>query len=240
MSDLVIREVKRGIWTFSRPFLRAPFIPIGGRSTAIKMNDGSVFLFASTKADEETLTKIKEIGTVKYIVAPDLGHYLNLHAFSEAFPDAKVIGVDGVEPKVPGVRFAGVYGKDPEGTVYGYEDEIEAVYFSAFENKDVAFYHKASKTLVEADLLFNLPAHEQYSKSKDSGSSWVPGLGSLHPFTWLHRTMIGSLAKDIQANSAHAKADNAWDFDTIIPCHGDVITARAKESWADVWAKYLQ
>jgi hypothetical protein len=154
-----------------------------------------------------------------------------------------VIGVDGVEPKVPGVKFAGVYGKDPEGTLYGYEDEIEAVYFSAFENKDVAFYHKASKTLVEADLLFNLPAHEQYSKSKDrsvacvaclqvlkkcvtdcyfphSGSSWVPGVGSLHPFSWVHRTAIGSLAKDVQANSAHAKAVNAWDFDTIIPCHG--------------------
>ncbi len=31
------------------------------------MDDGSVFLFASTKADEETLTKIKEIGAVKFV-----------------------------------------------------------------------------------------------------------------------------------------------------------------------------
>lgn len=34
-------------------------------------------------------------------------------------------------------------------------------YFSGFKNKDVAFFHPASKTMIEADLLFNLPATEQ-------------------------------------------------------------------------------
>ena len=34
-------------------------------------------------------------------------------------------------------------------------------YFSGFKNKDVAFVHKPSKTLIEADLLFNMPALEQ-------------------------------------------------------------------------------
>jgi hypothetical protein len=34
-------------------------------------------------------------------------------------------------------------------------------YFPGHKNKEVAFFHKASKTLLEADLLSNLPAHEQ-------------------------------------------------------------------------------
>jgi len=34
-------------------------------------------------------------------------------------------------------------------------------YFSGFKNKDVAFLHQASKTLIEADLLLNLPCKEQ-------------------------------------------------------------------------------
>lgn len=34
-------------------------------------------------------------------------------------------------------------------------------FFSGFKNKDVAFFHPESKTLVQADLLFNLPATEQ-------------------------------------------------------------------------------
>jgi len=36
-------------------------------------------------------------------------------------------------------------------------------YFSGFTNKDVAFFHPASKTMVQADLLFNLPCTEQVS-----------------------------------------------------------------------------
>ena len=34
-------------------------------------------------------------------------------------------------------------------------------FFSGFKNKDVAFFHPESKTLVQADLLFNLPCYEQ-------------------------------------------------------------------------------
>jgi len=240
MSDLVIREVKPGVWIFSRPFLRAPFIPYGGRSTAIKLNDGSVWLFASTKADEETVTKMKEIGPVKYIVAPDVVHWLNLKDFSQAFPEAKVIGVDGLEVKVPSeVHFSGLYGKDPEGTKYGFEDEIEAQYFSAFENKDVAFFHKASKTVIEADLLFNFPPTEQYSKSSESGTTWVPLVGRIAPYSWVHKQLVGALAKDIPTNAKHAKVVDSWDFDTIIPCHGNVVDTNAKEAWRSVWAKYL-
>lgn len=133
-----------------------------------------------------------------------------------------------------------MYGKDPEDTLYGFEDEISAQYFSGFENKDVAFFHKASKTVIEADLLFNFPPTEQYSKSKEryivsqslnmlkvfadeelcSGKTWVPLVGSIAPGSWAHKQLIGGLAKDIKTNSRDAKVVESWDFDTIIPCHG--------------------
>lgn len=36
-------------------------------------------------------------------------------------------------------------------------------YFSGFVNRDVAFLHASSRTLIQADLIFNLPATEQVS-----------------------------------------------------------------------------
>jgi hypothetical protein len=83
-------------------------------------------------------------------------------------------------------------------------------YFSGFQNKDVAFLHKASKTLIVADLLMNLPAKEQvnmalppmltarnslsykqYSKSKQSTKSHF--IGDLHPYRPLYQKMLWTL-----------------------------------------------
>ncbi|KAG8863991.1 hypothetical protein FRB96_006864 [Tulasnella sp. 330] len=238
-SDLVIREVTPGIWTFSRPFQRAPFMPFGGRSTAITLQDGSVWLLASTKVDDETLTKLREIGPVKYIIAPDLGHWLNLQKFTEAFPDAKVIGVAGLETKVPGVKFAGLYGKDPADTLYGYEPEIIGHYFSDFQNRDVAFFHAPSRTLIEADLLFNLPPTEQYSKSKESGKTWLPIISNLSPWKGQHRLFLKPISKG-PAMKDDAKLVAGWDFDRVIPCHGDVIETKGNDAWRSAYANFLK
>jgi len=45
--------------------MRSGFIPFGGRSTAIKLRNGGVWVLASTPLDDETKTKIDELGEVK-------------------------------------------------------------------------------------------------------------------------------------------------------------------------------
>jgi hypothetical protein len=48
-----------------RPFARFGMIPVGGRSTAIRMTDGGVWVMASTPLTPETKAKLSEIGPVK-------------------------------------------------------------------------------------------------------------------------------------------------------------------------------
>ena len=49
-----------------RPFSRFGLVPIGGRSTAIKLKAGGVWVLASTPLDTETKTRIDALGPVKY------------------------------------------------------------------------------------------------------------------------------------------------------------------------------
>jgi len=238
-DETIIREVTAGVWTFSRPFARFGFIPFGGRSTAIQLESGGVWILASTPLDDPTKAKIKELGEVKYIMAADSGHYLFISDFKKEFPGAKVIVVDPLHEKLKGkVEIAGTYGIDDPHTEYGFESEIGACYFSGFLNHDVAFHHRASKTLIEADLLFNLPGHEQYSKS----SSFLGHLGLfniLSPGSSTHHSMTNSLAKDKEAMKRDAKIVAAWDFERIIPCHGDVIEVHGKKAWTDTYKDFL-
>lgn len=49
-----------------RPFARFGVWPVGGRSTAIKLSSGGVWVLASTPLDTETKAKLQEMGPVKY------------------------------------------------------------------------------------------------------------------------------------------------------------------------------
>ncbi|KAB5591583.1 Transcription elongation regulator 1 [Ceratobasidium theobromae] len=236
MSDIVIREVTQNIWTFSRPFARFGILPFGGRSTAIRLQSGDVWVLASTPLSDETKAKLNELGLVKYICAPDAVHHMFIPEYKKEYPQAKVIGVPALVEKNKGViEFDGVYGRDPVGTKYGYEPEIQACYFSGFENQDVAFLHVSSRTLIEADLLLNLPGREQYSKTKASPT--IPFISLLVPSSRLHKSFVWSAGVDKAAMSRDAKTVSSWDFDRLIPCHGDVIETGAKAVWNEVYKR---
>ncbi|KAF9003371.1 hypothetical protein BDQ17DRAFT_1305718 [Cyathus striatus] len=238
MSETVIREVATGVWTFSRPFARFGIIPMGGRSTALRLKDGGVWVLASTPLDQETKAKLAELGPVKYIVGADMVHHLYLGQYKKAYPDAKLIAPEAALERLEdkNLKFDGAWGRDPPNTQYGFEDEVKHCYFSGFKNKDVAFFHPASKSLIEADLLLNLPCNEQYSKSKPPRSfSWT----DINPKSWLHPRIVWSLGTDKEAMKRDAKTVAGWDFERIIPCHGDVIETGGKKAWEEVYKFYL-
>ncbi|KAF8201402.1 hypothetical protein BJ912DRAFT_945278 [Pholiota molesta] len=240
VSETVIREVTKGVWTFSRPFSRFGIWPIGGRSTAIKLQNGGVWVLASTPLDDSTKTKLQELGPVKYIVGADAVHNLFLRDFKNQYPEAKLILPEDAIARIgdKDLKFDGAWGRDPPNTKYGFEDEIDWCYFSGFKNKDIAFLHKPSKSLIEADLLMNLASvKEQYSKTKASPN--FLGLGAFGPSSWIHARLIWSLGKNVEEMRRDAKVVSNWDFERIIPCHGDVIESDAKKAWNDAYRHFL-
>ncbi|KAF8156782.1 hypothetical protein B0H34DRAFT_473433 [Crassisporium funariophilum] len=240
MSETVIREVTKGVWTFSRPFARFGIFPVGGRSTAVKLQNGGLWILASTPLDAETKSQLDTLGPVQYIVGADAAHHLYLGDYKKAYPTATLIAPEGAITAHgdKNLTFDGVWGRDPPDTRYGFEDEVDHCYFSGFKNKDVAFLHRTSKTLIEADLLMNLPAKEQYSKSSSTPSS-ILGMAKFGPSSWLHPRVTWNLGVDKKAMTKDAKTVAGWDFDRIIPCHGDVIETNGKQAWNETFRFYL-
>ncbi|KAJ7885161.1 hypothetical protein B0H14DRAFT_1367266 [Mycena olivaceomarginata] len=239
LPELVIREVTPEITTFSKPFLRFGILPFGGRSTAVRLSTGDVWVLASTPLTPDTKAAIDKLGPVKWIMGADAVHTMYLGQFKLQYPEAKVIGVEAVveKKKAEGLVLDGAYGKDAPDTKYGFEDEIYACYFSGFANKDVAWFHASSKTLIVADLLFNLPGKEQYSKSKSS--SKVPLFGKLDPWGSVHKHFVWGQGKDKAAMKRDANTVLGWAPERIIMCHGDVIETDGTKAWATAYSKYF-
>ncbi|PSR84034.1 hypothetical protein PHLCEN_2v5546 [Hermanssonia centrifuga] len=132
------------------PFARFGFLPVGGRSTAVKLSSGDVWVLASTPLDDATKNKLEEIGPVKcihdsalcdysffkadedyaqhrYIIGADLKHHLYLGDFKKQYPEAVVIAPETVVNKKSkqGLVFGGAWGTNPTNAKYGFEGDIQ-------------------------------------------------------------------------------------------------------------------
>lgn len=109
------------------------------------------------------------------------------------------------------------------------------------------FYYKPDRTLIQADLLFNMPATEQYSQTGvDASSGWATKLfvGMEHTrgeATWQKRMLWYVFSKrDRDGFGRSMRRINTWGFENIVPCHGDTIVGGGKGIFEKVMQWYLQ
>ncbi|KAI0945082.1 hypothetical protein AcV7_001713 [Taiwanofungus camphoratus] len=80
--------------------------------------------------------------------------------------------------------------------------------------------------------------YEEYSKSSQSANRpfFAP---NFEPFSSMHKefTVGSGIDKEAMRRDAHTVAQ--WDFDRIIPCHGDVIETGGKEAWLSAYGAYF-
>ncbi|RHZ43393.1 uncharacterized protein CDV56_101714 [Aspergillus thermomutatus] len=114
-------------------------------------------------------------------------------------------------------------------------------------NREIVLCHKPSRTLIEADLLFNSPCTEQYACSEESPTAgllnrlFMPLLAArASPPTWHRRFAWYALSKpDRVSFTESVRRIHSWDFDRVIPCHEDVIEEGGKEVFRSVFEWFL-
>jgi len=250
---MVIRDVvPKTITTFSMPFSRFGLIKVGGRGTVVRLQSGALAVFSPVALTDEVKQKVAELGEVKYITALDFEHHIYLGPWHQAFPKAKVFGPEGLPEKRATqkneeVPFAQIFTKDNPITSIDpeFDAEFSYEYVYAHQNKEIVFLHKPTRTLIQADLIFNYPATEQYSKTGQSATSGVLTklFGSLTKTTGNGQKRLiwyGISSGDRNGFSKAVKNIDTWDFDRIIPCHGDVIENNGKGVFQSVMEWHLK
>ncbi|KAK2014073.1 hypothetical protein LZ32DRAFT_528997 [Colletotrichum eremochloae] len=238
-------------------------VMIGGRATLVRLTSGALAIFSPVALTDAVRAKIAEKGgDLTYIVAPDIEHHIFLSEYKAAFPAAKLVGPDGLpqkrakqagDPKInPADEFAVVFksGADKRATAVGpdFDADFECEYVDAHPNKEIAFFYKPDRILIQADLLFNLPPTEQYSRAPEAerdtsglANRLFGGLqttqGDLKWVRRFHWYVMSS--KDRPAFNESIQRIDAWDFDTIVPCHGDVIQGDGKQRFRNVFEWHL-
>ena len=223
-------------------------------SVQVKLANNTLAVFSPTALTPEVRSILKS--PVAYITCPDIEHHIYLTDWARAFPDAKVLGPAGLPEKresdasTAGIKFSHVWTAKNKydmrvDDVFDKEFDVEFVHTHG--NKELVFCHRPSRTLIEADLMFNLPAGEQYSRTSDGagGGLLVRMFTSLMSIqgsaVWQKRFLwYAASARGREEFNLSVRRINKWDWDAIVPCHGDVIETGGKGIFRKVFEWHLE
>jgi hypothetical protein len=130
---------------------------IDARMTVVKLTDGALWVHSPAPPIAEVLAEVTALGPVRYIVAPNLSHYLHFADFASHFPDAHGFLASGLAEKL---RLSGQHQTiDPASTPW--QDEISSCLIEGLPLlNEIVFVHQESHTLIVTDLLFRFgPDH---------------------------------------------------------------------------------
>ncbi len=214
----MLQPIAKQVWVETRE-LRFWGIETGTKMTIVRLAGGGLFVHSPVALDERTRQAVDALGPVAVIVAPNLYHHLYVDAWAQAYPDALVCGCPGLSDKRPDLSFHHVLGDEPDAT---WQAEIDQVFFSArsFEN-EVAFFHAPSRTLICADLLFNLSTHP--SRLTRMVARVIGNRGP--SATLVERVMV----RDRTAAREQVDRMLAWRPERMVLAHGDMVESNATD-----------
>ena len=229
MDEQALHSLAQNLWVVERPFqLRFIGADVGGRMTVVRLADGGLFLHSLVKLDQRLDQALREIGTVKAIVAPNRVHHLFVAEYMRAFPEARTYAAPGLQERRKDLKFDAVLGDVAPDAWQGQLEQL--VFQGAPVLNEVVFFDAASKTVIFTDLVFNLPAS---ARARAPFFFWLlDAPGKFGP----HRLVRTRAIRDHTAARQSVARILRWDFDRVIMAHGDVLETGGRARVADAFA----
>jgi hypothetical protein len=218
---LELNEADSGLWTFHQA-LSVMGAQIGCRMTVLRLPSGELLIHSPVGLTAELRRGLDELGPVRHVLAPNADHYLYINDYSNAYPDAHFYAAPGVADKLPGVRFE--MALEHPHIVPAWTDTVDQRYFrSSGTLQELILFHRATRTLITADLAFNVQASGGVLSGimlrlNDSYKTFGPSRVCRR-----HITMP-------QVARADLDAILTWSPERVVVSHGEILFSGAEDA----------
>ncbi len=210
MSAVMLKAVAKGLWERNEPLVVLG-MPLGHRMTVVHLADGSLWVHSPVAWTPALADSLAAIGPVAHIIAPNRMHDTFLESWFSAYPQARFHGAPGLQQDRPDLAFTDVLGEQPDPAWAGLIDH-HAIQGIPRVN-EVVCLHQPSRTLIIADLAFNLGSDlPLLSRTLLRLNDCLDRFGPSRLFR--------STIKDHQAFRASIDRVLAADFDRVLVGHG--------------------
>src|SRR5688572_9734921 len=190
----------------------------GRTVTVIRVSSGKLILHSMAPFSVEDLAAVQGLGEPTWLVEAMLLHDTYAAEGPKHFPGLPFLGPPGFSEIVK-------FPVDPLLPVPAeWDGEVRVIRLQgAPKLEEHLFLHVPSRTLIVADLIFNFPEDEtgwdRFFHRHIAGFRRYPGTSRI--FRWF--------VSDKEAFRKSLEEVLEWDFDRIIPGHGEVIESGGKE-----------
>ncbi len=156
-----LKPVDRDLWIADGPVIRMAWLgtsmPFTTRMAVVRLHDGGLWVWSPIRPTEPLRAEIDALGPVRHLVSPNKLHYAHIPAWSAAWPQALRWASPGVRERAASqgvdISFDRELGETPPPD---WSAELDQTVFrgSSFL-PEIVFFHRASATLILADLIEN-------------------------------------------------------------------------------------
>lgn len=216
-----VRELAPGLWdveqTRAAAGVRQRF-----RMTIVRLASGGLWLYSPVEIDDAVAAQIVTLGKVAHIVAPNRYHHLFAGGAKRRYPEASLWAVPGLPEKRRDLVFDGVVSADVP-----WRDELDTLILTSVPKfNEVVFFHRPSRTLICADLIFNIATDPSFPTRLLYRLLGVYGKPAQ---SWFFRKSTQRPAFGPQAETILA-----WNIERICMSHGEVLDSNVPAVLADI------
>lgn len=231
----MLREIAPDLWVTEEP-LRYLGFEMGRRMAVIRLTGGGLLVHSPVRLSGGLRDELAALGDVRFVVPASILHgHLYMEQYQEAYPRARLFSVPGLERKRPDLRFDDELGGSPELEWSGDLDQkrFEGHRVAGRVLNEVEFFHRKTHTLIAGDLCFNIGPEWPL---KTRLLAWGPRMRRRLGPTVAFRLGI----RDREAARSSVERILEWDFDRILPGHGEIVEAAGKDAFSKDFAWLLR
>ena len=208
------------LWEYDAP-MTVIGMALGHRTTVAKLPDGLLWVHSPAAYSAELADELRQLGPVAHIVAPNAMHDTYLESWFAALPQARFHGAKGFSKFRPDLKFTDTLGDTPPAAWSAVFDQLMLRGMPRLN--EVVFLHRASRTLILTDLIFNLGAEMPLL------SRVLLKLNGCYDCLAVSR-LLRTTIKDQPALRESLDRMLEWDFDRVVVSHGRNLEAGAKDA----------
>ncbi|MFP8957544.1 DUF4336 domain-containing protein [Natrialbaceae archaeon A-CW3] len=220
----MLNQWSERLWTYEEP-LRFLGFEIGRIMTVIRLSSGGLFIQSPSELTPELKPALDALGEVRFVApASKLHGHRYMEQYEAAYPTAELLAAPGLDVRRPDLQFDQLLGDTPDPRWAPDLDQV-AILGNRWIS-EIAYFHRPSRTVILGDVGYHIG---DGSPLKTRIMAHVAGVykqvGPPLDFrlTIANNTSFRRSLQDVLA----------WDFDRVIPGHGDIIESGGKQAVLD-------